>query len=127
MRISDWSSTCALPISLHLDSRDRDVEAEIERLPREIVAGGEAMDHAGEALPVHLLAEQCQRVGFGIARVDDDRQAGPLRRVDVAAETVLLPHAVALVVIIIEPGLDDRSEEHTSELQSLMRRSYAVF
>src|SRR3546814_18930155 len=65
------------------------------------------MDHAGEALPVHLLAEQCQRVGFGIARVDDDRQAGPLRRVDVAAETVLLPHAVALVVIIIEPGLAD--------------------
>src|SRR3546814_1204321 len=26
-----------------------------------------------------------------------------------------------------ELGLDDRSEEHTSELQSLMRISYAVF
>src|SRR3546814_7910956 len=25
------------------------------------------------------------------------------------------------------PGLEDRSEEHTSELQSLMRISYAVF
>src|SRR3546814_9047564 len=25
------------------------------------------------------------------------------------------------------PGFDDRSEEHTSELQSLMRISYAVF
>src|SRR3546814_17261955 len=65
------------------------------------------MDHSGEALPVHLFAEQGRRVGVGIARVDDDRQAGPLRRVAVAAETVLLPHAVALVVIIIEPGLAD--------------------
>src|SRR3546814_7729550 len=27
----------------------------------------------------------------------------------------------------IESGLEDRSEEHTSELQSLMRISYAVF
>src|SRR3546814_7884035 len=26
-----------------------------------------------------------------------------------------------------DPGLEDRSEEHTSELQSLMRISYAVF
>src|SRR3546814_5207092 len=33
------------------------------------------------------------------------------------------------VVIDVErlAGLDDRSEEHTSELQSLMRTSYAVF
>src|SRR3546814_5260892 len=28
---------------------------------------------------------------------------------------------------VIDPGPDDRSEEHTSELQSLMRISYAVF
>src|SRR3546814_3943639 len=28
---------------------------------------------------------------------------------------------------ILVPGVDDRSEEHTSELQSLMRSSYAVF
>src|SRR3546814_4430408 len=27
----------------------------------------------------------------------------------------------------VNPGHDDRSEEHTSELQSLMRISYAVF
>src|SRR3546814_9914309 len=29
--------------------------------------------------------------------------------------------------IVIAGGADDRSEEHTSELQSLMRSSYAVF
>src|SRR3546814_2796254 len=28
---------------------------------------------------------------------------------------------------LFDPGLVDRSEEHTSELQSLMRISYAVF
>src|SRR3546814_5507622 len=30
-------------------------------------------------------------------------------------------------VVVIELGANDRSEEHTSELQSLMRISYAVF
>src|SRR3546814_6396846 len=33
----------------------------------------------------------------------------------------------ALVSLLDDAGLDHRSEEHTSELQSLMRNSYAVF
>src|SRR3546814_5565266 len=43
--------------------------------------------------------------------------------------TVLEPTGVAgLVLIATGPGFRDaRSEEHTSELQSLMRSSYAVF
>src|SRR3546814_1830433 len=36
-----------------------------------------------------------------------------------------LPEAVELFVGVAD--LDQRSEEHTSELQSLMRNSYAVF
>src|SRR3546814_3048086 len=38
-------------------------------------------------------------------------------------------HEVGLVLTIPQHGLDpaERSEEHTSELQSLMRISYAVF
>src|SRR3546814_1802559 len=32
-----------------------------------------------------------------------------------------------LVVVAVPPGVTARSEEHTSELQSLMRISYAVF
>src|SRR3546814_9143512 len=40
--------------------------------------------------------------------------------------TVLLPGA-ALGLRVFEPRYLDRSEEHTSELQSLMRISYAVF
>src|SRR3546814_1057734 len=39
---------------------------------------------------------------------------------------------VAVAAVVLDPlrpinGLNDRSEEHTSELQSLMRISYAVF
>src|SRR3546814_3751959 len=36
-------------------------------------------------------------------------------------------HAVRKAPFIVVPGHDPRSEEHTSELQSLMRISYAVF
>src|SRR3546814_5704572 len=45
----------------------------------------------------------------------------------VLADTIL---AIPLVLIVVSSGLktyDMRSEEHTSELQSLMRISYAVF
>src|SRR3546814_10706469 len=34
---------------------------------------------------------------------------------------------VDLAVAAAQPALNQRSEEHTSELQSLMRNSYAVF
>src|SRR3546814_1112419 len=42
----------------------------------------------------------------------------------------LLAHGISLFIQLISPSglhLDFRSEEHTSELQSLMRISYAVF
>src|SRR3546814_5475629 len=41
-----------------------------------------------------------------------------------ALERVYVPNRSANTVTVIDPG---RSEEHTSELQSLMRISYAVF
>src|SRR3546814_4301629 len=50
---------------------------------------------------------------------------GKLFTVTTAGES----HGPALVAIVdgCPPGLEIRSEEHTSELQSLMRISYAVF
>src|SRR3546814_8240271 len=42
-----------------------------------------------------------------------------------AATSVKIPQAVAPSATV--PDLEPRSEEHTSELQSLMRISYAVF
>src|SRR3546814_8412315 len=62
------------------------------------------------------------------------RRRGRIEHVDLdhPAETVGLVrlgvHIEALVVLRPGvPALADRSEEHTSELQSLMRSSYAVF
>src|SRR3546814_7086948 len=48
---------------------------------------------------------------------------------DTLARTVLLVAHLALMVVLIWASWssDGRSEEHTSELQSLMRISYAVF
>src|SRR3546814_2284093 len=37
------------------------------------------------------------------------------------------PHSVYAGGLWVRTAYDDRSEEHTSELQSLMRNSYAVF
>src|SRR3546814_9419128 len=39
----------------------------------------------------------------------------------------LVPVALALALIVLWRHRENRSEEHTSELQSLMRISYAVF
>src|SRR3546814_10352646 len=45
-----------------------------------------------------------------------------------AALAFLVDNRGDMVLLDIElPGIDGRSEEHTSELQSLMRISYAVF
>src|SRR3546814_5501987 len=54
------------------------------------------------------------------------------RVLDVGEPAIMVAHRVHrqaddLAVALFELGLDSRSEEHTSELQSLMRISYAVF
>src|SRR3546814_3866490 len=52
-------------------------------------------------------------------------RGGKTARADqLAAEAVALMEQYKITALLIE---DDRSEEHTSELQSLMRISYAVF
>src|SRR3546814_9519323 len=44
-----------------------------------------------------------------------------------AAPNALTPETVAWIESVTEMKVTARSEEHTSELQSLMRNSYAVF
>src|SRR3546814_10160875 len=48
-------------------------------------------------------------------------------RSSIKAVITTLLEAIALVVLVVIVFLQTRSEEHTSELQSLMRISYAVF
>src|SRR3546814_10378322 len=121
MRISDWSSdVCSsdLPALLVLGAFARREIAldrpEIERrlvdmqFPVEPAVGDEGREelvHIGEEVHPHLVRLEGSR-----DMIDPDANEA---RVRFAAD--------------IEIVLGHRSEEHTSELQSLMRISYAVF
>src|SRR3546814_10108203 len=105
MRISDWSSdVCSSDLTTALDRND-----------------------AAFAMRLHVISRQ-----FG--------QPPRRHQVDVKRGlphcVVIVPNALAILAIdhagsgIVEDDVDrteGRSEEHTSELQSLMRISYAVF
>src|SRR3546814_7932051 len=64
-----------------------------------------------------------RQVPFELAVEVADRD----RAVDDEAAVGLRPHAGDGQVVLVGDIADDRSEEHTSELQSLMRISSAVF
>src|SRR3546814_5223175 len=116
MRISDWSSdVCSSDL---VEARRAPVAPAVDadvHAPDGAVAGpGQAADHQ-RAAPV---GHRRLRAGAG-----DDRlhvhQPGEAPRLAVGQQVGVLRGLLAVV-----PG---RSEEHTSELQSLMRISYAVF
>src|SRR3546814_1007703 len=105
MRISDWSSDVCSSDLRHRHREDRDVLhlGGVDDLLRAILAA------LGAFLEHHLERDQEQH-----------DSAGDTETVEADAERV--------EDIVPEQREDDqRSEEHTSELQSLMRISYAVF
>src|SRR3546814_2620262 len=126
MRISDWSSDVC---SSDLYRRDHGLMS----LPRRL-RSHHRRDRATEVDPqqagIHpgggfiLRVEQGLEGGIAAARLQAGRDADP-RQPALAAQFVASPHQAGEV----DPGhrLVDRSEEHTSELPSLMRISYAVF
>src|SRR3546814_7764971 len=128
MRISDWSSdVCSsdllvLALGTGLDPRETVGDGVVDGL---IVAGLEVQEaEASERAPVASVEGvggfQVQGAGNELALIVRHHQHGPVGEAlaeqveEVAGEVRLAPLAV-------------RSEEHTSELQSLMRISYAVF
>src|SRR3546814_6090270 len=142
MRISDWSSdVCSSDLrvlrrlGLQLAGRgdvgdQRDVE-EQAALAAELVT--ELADRLQEGQPLDVadgaadLADDEVLVGEvrahegldGVGDVGDDLHGG--------AEIVAAPLARQDLRVDLSRGHVVRSEEHTSELQSLMRISYAVF
>src|SRR3546814_1941110 len=68
------------------------------------------------------LAAMCGRVT--IAEVEELVEPGELDPNQIHTPGV---HVQRVVALTPEQAADKRSEEHTSELQSLMRNSYAVF
>src|SRR3546814_3910492 len=103
MRISDWrSDVCSSDLRIHLIPPDR--------------------------VPVHQrMSHKLQGAKRGKDRVDIDSQLG-LALLDLIAATQPR-HLVQDREDVFTAKRDSfiRSEEHTSELQSLMRISYAVF
>src|SRR3546814_2444368 len=79
------------------------------------------------ALPIALQnAIFDEFMGLVEARIDAAHQAGTL---DLGLETIAVEDFTILsdTLLRTDPASGARSEEHTSELQSLMRISYAVF
>src|SRR3546814_5869027 len=134
MRISDWSSdVCSSDLGY-----DRAVDVEDRHLlgchgahQEEVVAEGRrhvgdlAGDGVEDAVPDEIEAEQLHQ--RHVERRDDDQHGGVVEegshdQVAELHENEDLPGCQAQAV-----DEEARSEEHTSELQSLMRISYAVF
>src|SRR3546814_7033926 len=108
MRISDWSSdVCSSDLAVRRQHGDRIVEPRDRDLLELVVA-----------LVAHLVGQRVDAAVFGDVEV-------------MMAATEIAPDDVRILVepgYAIAPGcVAVRSEEHTSELQSLMRISYAVF
>src|SRR3546814_8892034 len=109
MRRSAWSSDVC--------SSDRgDSAAELGRDPGVARVAGDALALGDLDLVDHLAH------AIGLPGEPDRRQAVLLGRHLAGDEDAPLVHREAQALVEI-----DRSEEHTSELQSLMRKSYAVF
>src|SRR3546814_2356461 len=104
MRISDWSSDVCSSDLLPFRGRAAIADPSVARHP-----AGQAR-HRQAGLPV-VLHRSAQRLDLGI------REDGERDRI----------RALAVAAFWHEEHDEARSEEHTSELQSLMRISYAVF
>src|SRR3546814_1241600 len=113
MRISDWSSdVCSSDLQGLAQPHFVEVAGEVVEVGKVfeafflLLAQGDQADDAGHA---------CRRAGRR-----EFHRAAVVQPLELA-----LPRAQAKLAI--EGGGAGRSEEHTSELQSLMRISYAVF
>src|SRR3546814_6517209 len=122
MRISDWSSDVVLFRSL---GRDRRARPGLPVLPGIAEIGNDRRDAAGRSAAQRV--DRNQQLHQVVVR----RIAGRLDDEDVLAAHVLENLDEHLNVgEAADRGMRQRyvrSEEHTSDLQSLMRNSYAVF
>src|SRR3546814_2208608 len=114
MLISDWSSdVCSSDLFRFVCSNGRvcgDTVADV-RVP-----------HKGD-VATHVI-EGAYEVLHGFDRAQESRDAMRAITLDAGESEVFARAALALKYDEDKPA---RSEEHTSELQSLMRNSYAVF
>src|SRR3546814_1047880 len=113
MRISDWSSdVCSSDLEMvAADARGMDV----------------ARVHSGDPSLYGAIAEQMRRLDALGIPYDVTPGVPAFAAAAAALKTELTLPEIAQTVILTRTAVRSRSEEHTSELPSLMRNSYAVF
>src|SRR3546814_2354767 len=111
MRISDWSSDVCSSDLKGIKAARHGLQYLLWRtglLTSNVIESGAFVDTNGSGRPDIQIHVTPRLVG------DFDRAPPP-------------GHGITLNPCILRPTSRGRSEEHTSELQSLMRNSYAVF
>src|SRR3546814_2004065 len=115
MRISDWSSDVC--------SSDLRSQRTGERCA--VAAAGVGDQYFANALCVPW--QQCGQAFSVVAFVEDVAADDQVETAEAVVRRVPAQRAIGHGRKFVERGVVGRSEEHTSELQSLMRISYAVF
>src|SRR3546814_1110067 len=129
MRISDWSSdVCSSDLSYESAERERDA---IDRALRSGLDGliAAPVQERSTAwtpiikagIPLVLVSRELPELNVDFYSTDNE--AG----IQLTTDAVLARGAKDVVLLDEDMPFSTRSEEHTSELQSLMRISYAVF
>src|SRR3546814_1353585 len=141
MRISDWSSTCALPIFLQANgltsfNLNRNLNDIVQREPQQtvqdlyrFVGGVEGhFDLAGERWTWDVSYNYGRvRNNSRVTYVNPERFLAAVNAVEAPDGSIVCGGNAPAGCVPINLFGYGRSEEHTSELQSLMRISYAVF
>src|SRR3546814_9446602 len=115
MRISDWSSDVCSS-----DLAQRQPERYVE------VGSGHSTAFTRRAIDDNGLATHVTSIDPA-PRADIDELCDDVRRCGLEAVGADPFAELASGAVVLIDGSHNRSEEHTSELQSLMRISYAVF
>src|SRR3546814_4698438 len=95
-------------------------------MPRQAIA----TSLAPAAIGPYSQAVRCGNTVYLSGQIPLDPATGELVQGDFSAQTTRVFENLRAVITAAGGSFDDvvrRSEEHTSELQSLMRKSYAVF
>src|SRR3546814_1798123 len=130
MRMSDWSSdVCSSDLERGTAAVPRMLRDELPHqhaLAEQRIKLGLVLLVVGIVHPAHEVLHGADRT---VAVVDEQapvavtqRRLDPLQRLRDRSQEV-----AARRVVAVDRRADERSEEHTSELKSLMRISYAVF